>query len=191
MRSLQSAGLSVATTKRISREIPTASAPPLSPPLSPYATCPSLLSLQMMSPPTTAPSSFSQSLGSPTAAAPSPHALVPTSSFGPPSPSSSTSSSPSSPSSSRPSRPSRSARTRSVWRAASRPARRASCTVRSHTRHVRTRLSLLVRLFVVGSRLPPIRHLSCTPLSITSVVLPRSTVFVLIACGFSCCDISY
>ncbi|KAI0738660.1 cysteine proteinase [Daedaleopsis nitida] len=89
MRSLQSAGLSVSTTKRISREIPS-----LSPPVSPEANRPSLLSLQMLSPPTAPPSSFAQSLGSPTTVAPSPHALVPTSSLGPPSPPSSTSSSP-------------------------------------------------------------------------------------------------
>ncbi|KAI8996409.1 cysteine proteinase [Trametes punicea] len=92
MRSLQNAGLSVSTTKRISREIPVAS-----PPLSPDTTKPSLLSLQTLSPPTFSPSSFHQSLGSPsmgTPPAPSPHALVPTSSLGPPSPPSSTSSSP-------------------------------------------------------------------------------------------------
>ncbi|KAH9893374.1 cysteine proteinase [Cubamyces lactineus] len=92
MRSLANAGLSVSTTKRISREIPVAS-----PPLSPEATRPHLLSLHTLSPPTTAPSAFHQSLASPslgTPPAPSPHALVPTSSLGPPSPSSSTSSSP-------------------------------------------------------------------------------------------------
>ncbi|KAI0695051.1 cysteine proteinase [Cerioporus squamosus] len=94
MRSLQSAGLSVSTTKRISREIPTSAAPPLSPPLSPDNARPNLLSLQALSPPTAVPSSFTQSLGSPTTVGPSPHALVPTSSLGPPSPSSSTSSSP-------------------------------------------------------------------------------------------------
>ncbi|TBU43823.1 cysteine proteinase [Dichomitus squalens] len=95
MRSLKNAGMAVSTTKRISREIPTSPAPPLSPPMSPTAARPpSLLSLQMLSPPTAPPSSFSRSLDSPTASAPSPHILVPTSSFGPPSPSSSTSSSP-------------------------------------------------------------------------------------------------
>ncbi|RDX51268.1 cysteine proteinase [Lentinus brumalis] len=97
MRSLQSAGLSVATTKRISREIPTSAAPPLSPlspPLSPDNARANFLSLQALSPPTAAPAAFAQSLGSPTSVAPSPHVLVPTSSFGPPSPSSSTSSSP-------------------------------------------------------------------------------------------------
>ncbi|KAI0352107.1 cysteine proteinase [Trametes cingulata] len=92
MRSLQNAGLAVATTKRISREIPVGS-----PPLSPDVTRPNLLSLQALSPPTFSPSSFHQSLASPTIGtppAPSPHALVPTSSLGPPSPPSSTSSSP-------------------------------------------------------------------------------------------------
>ncbi|KAI0832093.1 cysteine proteinase [Trametes gibbosa] len=89
MRSLQSAGLSVATTKRISREIPVSS-----PPQSPDVARPNILSLQALSPPTFPPSSFHQTLGSPTMTAPSPHALVPTSSLGPPSPSSSTSSSP-------------------------------------------------------------------------------------------------
>ncbi|KAI0642296.1 cysteine proteinase [Trametes meyenii] len=93
MRSLANAGLSVTTTKRISREIPVAS-PPLSPD---FARPSNHLSLQALSPPTFSPSSFHQSLGSPTMTAPpapSPHALVPTSSLGPPSPSSSTSSSP-------------------------------------------------------------------------------------------------
>ncbi|KAI9062559.1 cysteine proteinase [Trametes sanguinea] len=92
MRSLQNAGLTVATTKRISREIPVGS-----PPMSPDTNRPNLLSLQALSPPTFSPSSFHQSLASPTLGtppAPSPHALVPTSSLGPPSPSSSTSSSP-------------------------------------------------------------------------------------------------
>ncbi|OJT09766.1 Ubiquitin carboxyl-terminal hydrolase 8 [Trametes pubescens] len=92
MRSLQSAGLSVATTKRISREIPIAS-----PPMSPDSVRPNFLALQALSPPAFSPSSFQQSLGSPTMStppAPSAHALVPTSSLGPPSPSSSTSSSP-------------------------------------------------------------------------------------------------
>lgn len=88
MRSLQNAGLSVTTTKRISRELQS-----LSPPMSPDNTRPNLLSLSALSPPTHIPGSFSQSLGSPTTAA-SPHVLVPTSSLGPPSPSSSTSSSP-------------------------------------------------------------------------------------------------
>ncbi|KAI0628038.1 cysteine proteinase [Trametes polyzona] len=95
MRSLQSAGLSVATTKRISREIPVASPP--SPPMSPDVARPSLWALQALSPPVFSPAAFHHSLGSPTMAtppAPSPHALVPTSSLGPPSPSSSTSSSP-------------------------------------------------------------------------------------------------
>ncbi|CDO68378.1 hypothetical protein BN946_scf184815.g25 [Trametes cinnabarina] len=92
MRSLQNAGLSVATMKRISREIPVAS-----PPMSPDTNRPNLLSLQALSPPTASPSTLHQSLASPTLGtppAPSPHALVPTSSLGPPSPSSSTSSSP-------------------------------------------------------------------------------------------------
>ncbi|KZT67329.1 cysteine proteinase [Daedalea quercina L-15889] len=66
IRSLQNGGLAVSTTKRLSRE-------------------------NILSPPSFA------TLASPTfasSAVPSPHALVPTSSFGPPSPSSSTSSSP-------------------------------------------------------------------------------------------------
>ncbi|OBZ73629.1 Ubiquitin carboxyl-terminal hydrolase 8 [Grifola frondosa] len=79
MRSLQNAGLHVSTTKRFSREIPTAT-----PPLSPDMSRPGHLSLQATSP-------FSAPLP---LAGPSPHALVPTSSFGPPSPTSSTSSSP-------------------------------------------------------------------------------------------------
>ncbi|KAI0773259.1 cysteine proteinase [Trametes elegans] len=96
MRSLQSAGLSVTTTKRISREIPVGS-PPTSPTMSTEAARPNFLSLQALSPPTSSPSALHQALGSPTIGtppAPSPHALVPTSSLGPPSPSSSTSSSP-------------------------------------------------------------------------------------------------
>ncbi|KAH9944957.1 cysteine proteinase [Epithele typhae] len=99
MRSLQSAGLTVSTKKRVSREIPTSPAltafsPPTSPTSPTAPSRPSLLSLQALSPPTGIPLSFSQSLGSPTASVPSPHALVPTSSLGPPSPPSSTSSSP-------------------------------------------------------------------------------------------------
>ncbi|KAH9945764.1 cysteine proteinase [Amylocystis lapponica] len=87
MRSLQNAGLAVSTTKRISREIV---------PMSPEAARPNRMSLQSLPSPlpviATSSPSVASSVASPVA--PSPHALVPTSSFGPPSPSSSASSSP-------------------------------------------------------------------------------------------------
>ncbi|OCH85882.1 cysteine proteinase [Obba rivulosa] len=98
MRSLQSAGLAVSTTKRLSRDIPTGT-----PPMSPDVTRPSnRLSLQPVPSPSLAASALAipappavtttSTLGTPPA--PSPHALVPTSSLGPPSPASSASSSP-------------------------------------------------------------------------------------------------
>lgn len=90
IRSLQNGGLAVTTSKRISREVtspPQTAVPPEAP-----VPKPQRISLQNLpSPPNFA------SLASPafaSAATPSPHALVPTSSFGPPSPSSSTGSSP-------------------------------------------------------------------------------------------------
>lgn len=95
MRSLQDAGLSVGTSKRMSREIPngTISSPlqsPISddrPPRSPMP------SLGIITPTLSQASSISAS-GSLHSAAPSPHAFVSPSTLSPPSPSSSTSSSP-------------------------------------------------------------------------------------------------
>ncbi|EMD39329.1 hypothetical protein CERSUDRAFT_64183 [Gelatoporia subvermispora B] len=96
IRSLQSAGLVDPTAKRLSRDIST-NTPPMSPDV---ARAPHRLSIQSFpSPPIThsalappPPLASSTTLGTPPA--PSPHALVPTSSLGPPSPASSTSSSP-------------------------------------------------------------------------------------------------
>ncbi|KAL4251575.1 hypothetical protein ABKN59_006688 [Abortiporus biennis] len=89
VRALQSAGLSVATSKRISREIPS-SASPTSPDLSFHK--PNRISLHGLPSPI-----LPSGLASPVATSsvsPSPHTLVPASSFGPPSPTSSASSSP-------------------------------------------------------------------------------------------------
>ncbi|KAH9832545.1 uncharacterized protein C8Q71DRAFT_258180 [Rhodofomes roseus] len=91
IRSLQSGGLAVSANKRLSREVASPALPSPTLPEMPVLK-PQRISLHTLP----SPPSFTQ-LASPTfasAAAPSPHALVPTSSFGPPSPSSSTSSSP-------------------------------------------------------------------------------------------------
>ncbi|KAN0132816.1 hypothetical protein V8E53_009487 [Lactarius tabidus] len=97
MRSLQDAGLSVSTTKRVSREIPST----LSIPLSPTSTSTSsdatrtirnsLQSLGLSSPTITHSTSSSSKVSVPL---PSTHSFVSPSAFGPPSPTSSTSSSP-------------------------------------------------------------------------------------------------
>ncbi|KAH9930213.1 uncharacterized protein B0H18DRAFT_1116912 [Fomitopsis serialis] len=90
IRLLQNGGLAVSTNKRLSREVASPTLPSTLPDVPMLK--PQRMSLQNLP----SPPSFT-TLASPTfasAAAPSPHALVPTSSFGPPSPSSSTSSSP-------------------------------------------------------------------------------------------------
>lgn len=95
MRSLQDAGLSVSTTKRVSREIPST----LSIPLSPTSTSSdsartirnSLQSVGLSSPTISHSTSPSSKVSSPS---PSAHSFVSPSAFGPPSPTSSASSSP-------------------------------------------------------------------------------------------------
>ncbi|KAI0924296.1 hypothetical protein AcW2_005215 [Taiwanofungus camphoratus] len=93
MRSLQNAGLAVSTTKRLSRDVSPAGS-------STDVAKTNRLSLPTMPSPSMNLSALSSAgSGSPMAASasmpsPSPHALVPASSFGPPSPSSSASSSP-------------------------------------------------------------------------------------------------
>ncbi|KAL6309343.1 hypothetical protein BKA93DRAFT_821670 [Sparassis latifolia] len=95
MRALQTAGLSVSSTKRLSRELSPAPSP-LSPDMArPNRASLQSLSSQLASLPSLTTSSLSPVAASSSAAsAASPHALVPTSSLGPPSPPSSTSSSP-------------------------------------------------------------------------------------------------
>lgn len=93
MRLLQNAGLSVSTTKRFSREAQGGALLPIS---QPDASSSRLHRASAQNPPSSSPISPSPLLASLAASSslPSPHTLVPTSSFGPPSPSSSTSSSP-------------------------------------------------------------------------------------------------
>jgi len=86
MRSLQNAGLAVSTTKRLSREVTSSASTTAAP-------RPNRISLQNLPSPPNFPTLASPMLAS-SSSAPSPHALVPTSSFGPPSPTSSASSSP-------------------------------------------------------------------------------------------------
>ncbi|KAI0058855.1 cysteine proteinase [Artomyces pyxidatus] len=95
MRSLQDAGLSVSTTKRISRELPSALSIPLSPTTSSVDASRTIRStmqgLGLSSPTISHSTSVSSILGSPP---PSSHTFVSPSTLSPPSPSSSTSSSP-------------------------------------------------------------------------------------------------
>ncbi|KAH9958814.1 hypothetical protein BC827DRAFT_540115 [Russula dissimulans] len=95
MRSLQDAGLSVSTTKRVSRELPSTSAIPLSPTSTSSdamrTTRNSLQSLSLLSPPISHSASSSSKTSS---TPPVSHSFVSPSAFGPPSPTSSTSSSP-------------------------------------------------------------------------------------------------
>ncbi|KAH7922616.1 cysteine proteinase [Leucogyrophana mollusca] len=88
LKSLHDAGLSVGTTKRFSREIP--SSPVL--PTSPDPRGSNRFSAQISSPPPQLSGLSTPS--APSSSAPSPHAVVPPSSLGPPSPTSSDSSSP-------------------------------------------------------------------------------------------------
>ncbi|CCM01336.1 uncharacterized protein FIBRA_03385 [Fibroporia radiculosa] len=98
MRSLASAGLAVSTTKRFSREVAPITSASVAPPLQPTPTSvasdavlrPNRISLQNLP---SLPANFAASLASPVVSSAAP-VLVPTSSFGPPSPTSSTSSSP-------------------------------------------------------------------------------------------------
>jgi ubiquitin carboxyl-terminal hydrolase 8 len=95
MRSLQDAGLSVSTSKRVSREFPTTSAVPLSPTSTSSdgtrSTRNSLQALSLLSPPISHSASVSSKISS---SANTSHSFVSPSALGPPSPTSSTSSSP-------------------------------------------------------------------------------------------------
>ena len=95
MRSLQDAGLSVGTTKRVSREIPSTLSIPLSPTSTPADSTRtirnSLQSLGLSSPTITHSASSLSKVSSPQ---PPVHSFVSPSAFGPPSPTSSASSSP-------------------------------------------------------------------------------------------------
>ncbi|KAH9983664.1 hypothetical protein BJV77DRAFT_1062378 [Russula vinacea] len=96
MRSLQDAGMSVSTTtKRVSRELPTTTAVPLSPTSTSSdgtrTTRNSLQSLSLLSPPISHSASASSKLSSTPSTS---HSFVSPSALGPPSPTSSTSSSP-------------------------------------------------------------------------------------------------